>query len=113
MSEGAATVVGAVRRHGIDGHRVGNIDREAPIAVAVEVIGLASCCLYEAQHAAVYVGYSFSLQLLAQMVGDCFDVVLQQFHIGEVVVVDALQYVVGLIGFGSRYQEGVVDKPVA
>ena len=108
-----ACVVRRFGCHGVHRHGVADEYRHAPVALAVEVVGLSVGGGHEAQHAAVDVVGSFCLQLLAYVVGHGLHVVLQQVNIGEDVVVDALQDVVGAVVFCGLYAVCVVDESVA
>ena len=113
VAERLACVVGRVGCHGFHRHGITDEYRHAPVALTVEEVGLALGGGYEAQHTTVEIVDTFRLQLLADVVGHGLHVVLQHIDIGEDVVVDALQNVVGAVCFSGMYAVCVVDESVA
>ena len=115
IAEGVASVIGRVLVDGLHGHGVVDEHGDAPVGVGLCVVieRLAVVGVDEAEHAAVDVVDTLCLELLANVSRHGLDVVLQQFYIGEDVVVDALQHIVGSGGLNGRYLVGVVDESVA
>lgn len=115
--EVAERLAGVARRFGIDGFKrlgVGDEYHHAPVALAVEKVEFAVGGVgYEGEHLAVYVVFTRFLKLGADMAGDGGDVVHQHVDVGENVVVDPLQHVVGSVSFLSAHYVGVVDESVA
>ena len=90
-------------------------DHKTPVCAVVHngVELVAALCRDEAQDASVDVGCSFCGKLLPNVCGHCVDVAHHHVHIGEDVVVHALQHVVGFVRLGSLNFIGVVDESFA
>ena len=114
VTEGLA---GSAAAFGVDGLlRDGIIDEDhqSPIAAFCLDVELAVVfCRDEAQHFPVDVCRALLREFLADVRGDGIDVAHHHIHIGEDVVVDALQHIVRLVLFGSLNFVGVVDESLA
>ena len=65
------------------------------------------------QHPTIDIGHSFCQHLAAQVFGHDFNIVLQQVYVFENKMIDALQYMIGLVRLLRPDQERVVDQPTA
>ena len=113
VAECLAAVIGALGGDGLAGHGVRDVHHHAPVALGpVSVIGLTIAGLDELQHFTVDVIGAAGFQLAADVGRHYLDVVLQQVHVLENGVVNALQHIVGrAITIGDDVI-GVVDEAV-
>ena len=113
VSEGPSAVIAALGCHLVNGQRVSYVDTHAPVVLPVEIPGLARVCRHKPQYAAVYVFCPLFFQFPAEVTGHRLYIMLQQLHIREDVVVDALQHIVGLVRPCHPHQECVINQAVA
>ena len=111
LSERDAGVTGILGRDSLESQCVTDEHRHAPPLLAVGPVTLARGALRkEVQHLAVDVGFSGRHELFADVPRHAVDVVLQQIHILEDGLVDALQdIIVRTVGDDP---EGIVDQSV-
>ena len=108
-SRAAALGVDGLLRHGIVDE-----DHQAPIRAVDDRIELAVVTgRNEAQYTAVYVGHALLRELPADVGRDSLDVAHHHVHVGEDIVVHALQDVVRLVLFSGFYLVSVVDETFA
>ena len=92
----------------------GNEDREAPeVSFGRFMIGFARMSGDKTEHTTVDIRHACSQKLLPDMPGYDLDVVLQQCHIGENVMINALKHVVMWGTFAHDDLVSVVDKSVS
>ena len=63
------------------------------------------------EHLTLNIAFTFFFQFPADMSGYGIDICLQHLYILENGMIDALQYVIGRIGFECGYFIRVIDKP--
>ena len=112
FAEGAACVAGVFRVNDVECQGIGYEGHHAPVVFAVEKVGFRRIFHggKEMEHAAVNVGGSLGFELAAQVACHGRDVALQSVHVGENMVVYALQHIIGCIGTFGRDLIGVVDQ---
>ena len=113
VAEGHASQIAVLGVDGLEGLGTRDEHHHAPIAVlGVAIVALSIGSLDEAEHLAVNIFLTTSLQLLADVGCHHVDVMLQEVDIGKNSVVDALQHVVGCRAKGF-HAIGIVDESVA
>ena len=111
-AECLAGVVGIFGGDGLEGEGVRDEHGDAPVGFAVGPVGLGGILQgHEAEHLAVEIGLAGDLQLGADVAGDRLDVVLEEFHVLEDGVVDALEHIVFRPVRGNL--KSIVDESVA
>ena len=96
LAELHAHQIGRFRCHGLQRLRFGNEHADTPVMFPVEIISFPFGGRQEVKHLAVDVGFVCLFQLLPDVAGHAFNIMLKQFHILENLMVDTLQDVVEL-----------------
>jgi len=114
-AESFACHAGVMGIDGAVGEGFGDEARDAPVAFAVEIIGFAGAVgqRNECENAPVNVVGALGFEFFTKVTCHGLDVALQAFYIGENVVVDALEYIVGAFLAGVCHSIGVVDEAFA
>ena len=113
IAKGLAAVIGTLGRDSLVGDSIWDVYHHAPVAVGlVAVVGLAVPSFDELQYLAVNVVGIAGFQPAADVCRHHLDVVLQQVHVLENGVVDALEHIIGRCALGN-HMVSVIDESVA